>query len=100
MEFAHFLQTITITLFSLPAAVTAFTYTNRRTTITIRKMLQHKESDLSEAGAIWCPETQTFIGGVPRHSETTLTIDELLACNGDKLKIFGYGSLCVRNTCK
>jgi len=49
----------------------------------------------SRPEAIWCPETQTFKGGiVPHHSDTTLTIEELLACNGDKLKIFGYGSLC------
>lgn len=45
--------------------------------------------------AEWCPDTQTFKGGVvPDHSDETLTIDELLSCNGDKLKIFGYGSLC------
>jgi hypothetical protein len=47
--------------------------------------------------AVWCTETQTYKGGVvPHHSATTLTIDELLACNGGKLKLFGYGSLCVR----
>lgn len=47
--------------------------------------------------AVWCTETQTYKGGVvPHHSATTLTIDELLAFNGGKLKLFGYGSLCVR----
>lgn len=102
-KFHYFLFPILKTLIpifiSLPAAV-AFSYTNnKRTTATVTKMLQQKESGLSEDGAVWCPETQTFIGGVPRHSETTLTIDELLACNGDKLKIFGYGSLCVRINC-
>jgi len=52
-------------------------------------------SSSSRPEAIWCPETQTFKGGiVPHHSDTTLTIDELLTCNGNKLKIFGYGSLC------
>ena len=49
----------------------------------------------SSPEAVWCPDTQTFKGGiVPHLSATTLTIDELLACNGNKLKIFGYGSLC------
>jgi len=56
-------------------------------------MTQQLDSESSDA--VWCPDTQTFKGGiVPRHSADTLTIDELLACNGDKLKIFGYGSLC------
>ena len=58
-------------------------------------MTQQLDSESSDA--VWCPDTQTFKGGiVPRHSAETLTIDELLACNGDKLKIFGCGSLCVR----
>jgi hypothetical protein len=56
------------------------------------------ESSVPREEAVWCTETQTYKGGVvPHHSATTLTIDELLACNGGKLKLFGYGSLCVRN---
>ena len=48
-----------------------------------------------EEEAVWCTETQTYIGGVvPHHSATTtLTLEELLACNEGKLKLFGYGSL-------
>lgn len=54
-------------------------------------------SSMERKEAVWCTETQTYKGGVvPHHSATTLTIDELLACNGGKLKLFGYGSLCVR----
>ncbi|KAL7498782.1 hypothetical protein ACHAWT_008792 [Skeletonema menzelii] len=71
-------------LLSLPAATAFLTCTTNSRPIS-RKM---------SSDAVWCPDTQTFKGGiVPRHSDA-MTIDELLACNGDKLKIFGYGSLC------
>ncbi|KAL7469560.1 hypothetical protein ACHAXS_009813 [Conticribra weissflogii] len=43
----------------------------------------------------WDPETQTYKNGiVPAHESMSLSLEELLALNHGKLKIFGYGSLC------
>lgn len=45
-------------------------------------------------GIMWDPVSQTYAGGaVPSHG-SALDLDELLAANSGRLKIFGYGSLC------
>ena len=95
----HHLHFIIIVIISLtPLLASAFSssiintiWREMTTTTTL------SESSLPREEAVWCTKTQTYKGGVvPHHSATTLTIDELLACNGGKLKLFGYGSLCVR----
>ncbi|KAL7533380.1 hypothetical protein ACHAXR_005195 [Thalassiosira sp. AJA248-18] len=43
---------------------------------------------------MWDPQSQTYTGGnVPSH-HSAMDIEDLLALNDGKLKIFGYGSLC------
>jgi len=43
---------------------------------------------------MWDPTSQTYAGGVVPSHESAMDVDELLALNGGRLKIFGYGSLC------
>ena len=82
-----------IFFFALPLASAFLSYRSSSRSI-INKMTSLPESSTSPE-AVWCHETQTYKGGiVPHHSVSTLTIEELLACNGGKLKLFGYGSLC------
>ncbi|EJK65722.1 hypothetical protein THAOC_13394 [Thalassiosira oceanica] len=50
--------------------------------------------DDGEGVAMWDPETQTYAGGVVPSRDAAASIDDLLAENGGRLRIFGYGSLC------
>ena len=44
--------------------------------------------------SMWDPITQTYKDGIVPSHHSAIDIDELLALNNGKLKIFGYGSLC------
>jgi len=43
---------------------------------------------------MWDPTSQTYTGGIVPSHHSSMDIDELIALNDGKLKIFGYGSLC------
>ena len=44
--------------------------------------------------SMWDPVSQTYTGGAVPSQDSARDLDELLAANGGRLKIFGYGSLC------
>lgn len=48
----------------------------------------------SGISGMWDPVTQTYTDGIVPSHHTALELEKLLQCNGGKLKIFGYGSLC------
>mmetsp|Transcript_4099 Transcript_4099/g.9095 ORF Transcript_4099/g.9095 Transcript_4099/m.9095 type:complete len:800 (+) Transcript_4099:122-2521(+) len=48
----------------------------------------------AKTSGMWDPDSQTYVDGVVPSHHSAMDMDELLALNGGKLKIFGYGSLC------
>ena len=48
----------------------------------------------STNSVMWDPMSQTYKDGIVPSHHSALDLEKLLQCNGGKLKIFGYGSLC------
>ena len=61
---------------------------------TLTLTLSTSPGALVDDGAMWDPKTQTYVGGVVPSRHPAASINDLLAENGGRLRIFGYGSLC------
>ncbi|EED91746.1 predicted protein [Thalassiosira pseudonana CCMP1335] len=69
--------------------------THQSTTTSLSSTGEEPPTNSVQQAPEWDPLTQIYKDGVvPAHHSMSMSIEELLAMNDGKLRIFGYGSLC------